>query len=81
MDILPLEDAEQDPVGEAQDEPNKDPKLKRPTAGRGLGDAMAGVGLSVDVGGWSWNPFGKFIYFVIFGMVMSTILTFAVLLK
>ena len=80
MDILLSDDANQDPVGEAQDEPNKDPYLKRPTAGRGLGDAMSSVGMlpNMDI---SWNPFGKLLYVIIFFGVMGTILTFAVLLK
>ena len=66
-------------MGEAQDEPNKNPWLKKPTAGRGLGDALAAIG--VELPEISWNPFGKFIYIIIFGVVMGTILTFAVLLK
>ena len=80
MDILLIDDANQDPVGEAQDEPNKDPFLKKPTAGRGLGDALSSVGMlpSIDV---SWNPFGKLLYVIIFFGIMGTILTFAVMLK
>ena len=79
MDILLKADANQDPVGEAQDEPNKDPFLKRPTAGRGLGDALAALGIEMpDI---SFNPFGKFLPLIIFIAVMGTVLTFAVLLK
>lgn len=81
MDILQKDDADQDPVGEAQDEPNKDPVLKKPTAGRGLGSALASVGVSLDVSGLSWNPFGKFLPVIAFFGVMGTILTFAVMLK
>lgn len=80
MDILRKEDANQDPVGESQEEPNKNPKLKKPTAGRGLGDALASLGMPA-MPDLSWNPFGKFIYFIIFGGVMGTILTFAMVLK
>ena len=47
LQILPLSEAEDDPVGEAQKEPNHDPKLIAPTAGRSWGDAMAGLGLSM----------------------------------
>ena len=79
MDILLKEDANQDPVGEAQSEPNKNPKLKTPTAGRGLGDAMSAIGLSVPA--LNWNPFGKYIYVIAFFGVLGTVLTFAVLLK
>ena len=53
--------------------------MKTPTAGRGLGDALAALGMP-DVS-FSWNPFGKFIYIIIAGGVMGTILTFAVMLK
>ena len=56
MDILEKDAANQDPVGEAQNEPNKNPKLKAPKAGRGLGDALAGIGLSIPA--LNWNPFG-----------------------
>lgn len=80
MDILLQDDASQDPVGEAHDEPNKDPFLKKPTVGRGLGDAMSSIGLipNLDI---SWNPFGKLLYVIIFFGIMGTILTFAVMLK
>ena len=80
MDILTMDDADQDPVGEAWDEPNKDPFLKKPTAGRGLGEALASIGAipSIDL---DWNPFGKFIYLIAFGAIMGTILTFAMVLK
>ena len=66
-------------MGENQSAPNKDPFLKKPTVGRGLGSALASVGFSVP--SVSWNPFGKFIYLIAFGAVMGTILTFAVVLK
>ena len=79
MDILLKDDAKQDPVGESWDEPNKNPFLKRPTAGRGLGDALASIGVSMP--DLSFNPFGKFLPFVIAAGVMGTILTFSVMLK
>ena len=79
MDIISKEEAKGDPVGEAQKEPNKNPFLKTPTAGRGLGDALAAIGVSVP--SISFNPFGKFLPFIIFAMVMSTVLTFAIVLK
>ena len=79
MDILTVEDANQDPVGEAQNEPNKNPYLKRPTAGRGLGDAIAALGISVP--NVSFNPFGAYLYFVIAAFALLTLLTFSVMLK
>ena len=80
LDILPLDDALADPVGNAQDEPNKDPKLTKPTAGRGLGDAIAGAGIAVP-SGFSFDLFGPWTYVIAAGGVLGTILTFAVLLK
>ena len=47
LQIKTSEEAENDPVGEAQDEPNHDPVLKRPTEGRGWGDTLAGLGLGL----------------------------------
>jgi hypothetical protein len=77
MDILMKEDAKQEPVGEAQNEPNKNPWLKKPIAGRGLGDAVAAIGFSVPA--ISFNPFGKFLPFVIAGFVIAALLTLKVL--
>ena len=45
--MMHLADAENDPVGEAQEEPNKNPVLKIITEGRGLGDRLSGLGLSM----------------------------------
>jgi hypothetical protein len=36
--------ADANPVGDAQDEPNQDPYLEKPTAGRGLADFFASSG-------------------------------------
>ena len=77
MDILTKEWADSDPVGEAQDQPNKDPFLKTPTAGRGLGDAIASVSILPDLSGCSWNPFGKYLYFAIFVFLPKTIHIYA----
>lgn len=37
MKIIPADDADANPVGEAWDEPNENPKLIKPTEGRGFG--------------------------------------------
>ena len=47
LQVLHQTDADNDPRGEAQLEPNLDPKLTAPTAGRSWGDAMAGLGLAL----------------------------------
>ena len=47
LQLLFFSEAEIDPVGEAQEEPNKNPVLKIVTEGRSLGDKLAGLGLSL----------------------------------
>ena len=46
-------EADQNPVGEAQDEPNHSPKLQKPKVGRGVGDFLKGTWL--DVTSWKFN--------------------------
>jgi len=49
LQILSKTEAELSPVGEAWDEPNENPKLEKPTEGRGVGDrilAASGIDLS-----------------------------------
>jgi len=48
MTILPKEDADAEPVGESWDEPNENPFLKKPTAGRSLGDLLGGMGFDFN---------------------------------
>lgn len=50
FDILSLAEANQRQVGEGQDEPNRDPELERPDAGRGISDFIKGT--AVDVFHW-----------------------------
>ena len=71
MTILTKEDAEAEPVGEAQEEPNENPFLKKPTAGRGFGDSLGLGGFSFD---FEWNPFGKFLPFIMCVYVFLLIL-------
>ncbi|CAG9335811.1 unnamed protein product [Blepharisma stoltei] len=54
--ILSLAEANQRPVGEAQDEPNRDPELETPEEGRGVSDFLKGT--AFDVSGWSLWDFG-----------------------
>ncbi len=44
--LLPQHEADQSPVGESWDEPNKDPKLEKPKEGRGIGDFFASFDFS-----------------------------------
>ena len=71
MTILTKEEAEGDPVGEAQEEPNQNPFLKKPTAGRGLAEALGSFDYNFD---FDWNPFGKFLPFLICLFIILTLL-------
>jgi len=77
MTILPKEEAEAEPVGEAQEEPNENPTLKKPTAGRGFGGLSLG-GFSLDL---SFNPFGKYLPFVICAVLLALLAAAAFMLK
>ena len=77
MTILPKEEAEAEPVGEAQEEPNENPTLKKPTAGRGFG-GLSLVGFSLDL---SFNPFGKYLPFVICAVLLALLAAAAFMLK
>ena len=74
MTILSKEDADSEPVGEAQEEPNENPFLKKPTAGRGFGGGFSLGGLlSLDL---DWNPFGKFMPFLAALFIILAVLTY-----
>ena len=53
--IITKSEAEAKPVGEGQDEPNRDPELEAPEEGRGISDFLKGTGLDV---GFGWLNFG-----------------------
>ena len=58
MSLVTKEEANNHPVGEAQDEPNENPQLEKPTEGRGLGAYLKGSFL--DVSRWSLPGFSLF---------------------
>ena len=77
MTIIPLEDALGEPVGEAQEEPNENPFLKKPTAGRGAaGFSFPSISLDFD-----WNPFGKFLYYVLALAILGLFMAAGFMLK
>ena len=77
MTIIPLEDALGEPVGEAQEEPNENPFLKKPTAGRGAaGFSFPSINLDFD-----WNPFGKFLYYVLALAILGLFMVGGYMLK
>ena len=49
MKIVTMNEASSKPAGDGQDEPNDDPFLVKPTAGRRLGDLLAGAGLGFSL--------------------------------
>jgi hypothetical protein len=71
--LLQKYEADQAPVGEAQDEPNRDPKLERPTVGRGIGDFFKSLDFNLD---FNFSLFGFFKKFIIMGLL---VLVFVVL--
>ena len=48
MQIIPKQEAELSPAGEGWDEPNENPKLEKPSEGRGMGDKIMSAA-NIDV--------------------------------
>ena len=61
------EEADNHPVGEAQSEPNENPKLERPTEGRGLLAFLKGSWLDVSKWGFDFGFFGLLKYIMLMG--------------
>ena len=80
MTMLPKEDANAEPVGESWDEPNENPFLKKPTAGRSLGDLLGGMGFDFNFD-FAWNPFGKFLPWILGIAILGGLITCGVMLK
>ncbi len=74
--FVPKDIANLNPVGEAQDEPNRDPKLERPKEGRGMLDFLKGTFL--DIGSWSFN-FDLFGSLKILAILSTVLMIFVVL--
>ena len=68
-------EADQNPVGEAQDEPNHSPKLTKPKNGRGMSDFLKGTFL--DITGWKFN-FSLFGTLAIIGVVVAVVFVFVI---
>jgi|OM-RGC.v1.036822505 hypothetical protein len=53
--------------------------LKKPTAGRGLGALISGIGgFKLDL---SWNPFGKYLPYIFCMIIVLGLLALAMYLK
>ena len=76
--ILTKEEADGEPVGESWDEPNINPTLKKPTAGRGFGDGLSMGGFNFD---FEWNPFGKYLPFLMALFCVLALMTGAMYMK
>lgn len=74
IDLLTKQHADQRPVGEAQEEPNRDPELEAPTEGRGIMDFLKGT--AIDPRGLlAWFNFGFLkkaiaLFVFLFGLVV-----------
>ena len=71
MDIVTNVKAESQPVGDGWEEPNENPRLIPPTAGRGFGDKFAAV--AFDPSGWKFPSFGWFRYLAFAGGLVSVL--------
>ena len=71
MTIVSKMVADSQPVGEAWDEPNENPRLIPPTAGRGFGDKFASI--FFDIGKWKWPAWLMFRNFAIIGVILSVV--------
>ena len=71
FNILSLAEASQRPVGEGQDEPNRDPELEKPEEGRGIMDFLKGTAL--DVSSWSLFNLGLIKKFFIVLSMLGTV--------
>ena len=65
-------EADNNPVGEAQDEPNENPRLQKPTEGRGLLDRLSSLG--IDVRGFKFPNLGFFKTLIIIISIVGTLL-------
>lgn len=67
--MLTKAEADNKPVGEGQDDPNRDPQLEVPEEGRGIGDFLTGTAL--DVSKWSLFNFGLIKKLLAVGSVLA----------
>lgn len=74
VQLLTEQEAFAKPAGEAQEEPNDDPRLVKPTEGRGYGDSLAGMGFKLpSISLPSFDYFRNIFYTIIAGIVLAVI--------
>jgi len=74
--LLQQDEADQKPVGESWDEPNRDPRLEKPKEGRGMLDFLKGS--IFDITKWSFN-FDFFGNLKIIAAILSVLIIFVIL--
>lgn len=79
MQILPKNEAEQTPVGEAQNEPNENPKLEKPSEGRGVKDRILAA-TNIDVGKFSIPKVNFMRNFIIIGVIFGIVVVVLLLI-
>jgi hypothetical protein len=65
-------------VGEAQDDPNENPVLDTPTAGRGLGDMLSGLSFNFTLCGYI---FKKIVLPILGSIIVSALLYYLFFMK
>mmetsp|Transcript_16484 Transcript_16484/g.14394 ORF Transcript_16484/g.14394 Transcript_16484/m.14394 type:complete len:83 (+) Transcript_16484:389-637(+) len=71
MNIVSKMTADAQPVGEAWDEPNENPRLTQPTAGRGFGDKFAS--LAFDLSKWKLPSWFLFRNMALIGSILGVL--------
>jgi hypothetical protein len=76
---LEKSDADSSPVGEAQNEPNENPKLTRPTEGRGLSNQLSSMLPSLPNISLPSLQFYKRIFMIVIVVIILAVVGFVML--
>ena len=77
MSIISKQHADSDPVGDGQEEPNKDPYLEKVKEGRGIADYFRGTAFDFS----AWRFFLLKALKIVFGLASSVIITFILFVR
>lgn len=77
LNIISKNEAQNSPVGDGQAEPNHDPYLEPPKMGRGIADFLKGTAFDFSL----WSLFGMRALKIIFGFVVSLVITLILFVK
>lgn len=78
MQIVPKVEAEGNPVGEAWNEPNENPRLEKPMLGRGFKDKLAAT--AIDVSKFKIPKLNMFRNFMIIGIVALVVIVVLIII-